>query len=43
MERDTFNSLAWLCTSCIMEALNDIEELYFNSENLEYRYKIKNF
>lgn len=35
-KRESFNSIAWLCTSTLTEALNDIRELYFNSDNLRY-------
>ena len=36
MERESFNSIAWICTSTLTDALNDIQELYFNPESIRY-------
>lgn len=33
---ETFNSLAWLCTSTLTDSLNDIKEVYFNINNIRY-------
>lgn len=37
-EINTFNSLAWRCTSELIKSLNEIEQLYFNPGNYRYKY-----